>query len=599
MKTKQLIFTLLSAIFLTVACDSPQQDLSFPALQISRTSESVEMASSTFTVDILSNRPWKVTSDAAWVAVDPDNGKASDKPQTVTVTVQDNSSFTRSAKLVFDIVYESCVLALEQQGTGSPEDLIIYSNDFDREAASQSYGSSKTSWPYLDQFEGWKNETGKGISSLSYSFDKVSARNNSNSNGTYSDYEGSGVNNLLFAADGYLAVKNLSLNGKTDFKLSFGTEKYDNNNKTALFDPSELKVYASTDAQKWVTLSYEYKGTTAGRWNIAECVFSVPAATEKLSLYITSTVASMYRLDDLKLEVSDTPGTVLDFSQGIDITTGGGSTSGGDTGGGDTGGGSEYDKAPQKTVQEFISAADGSTYYKLKGTVSGFYSKYCSFDLTDQTGTIYVYSVSNKDEWSSKIQNGDTVSLAGQYSFYSAKSQHEVVNAVILSSSSSSGSGGGSGSGDGGGTGGSGGGSNDGSTVTWNLGASYQNWSSTSHASYGTGFTATDSGMKVSYYKGKSTTNPITAKDDHIRVYKSSTMAISMTDGSHIKSVKLTCVPDINGTSYCWNLYLTDGSTATSDKSAYTVSWSGDVTEFVANANDGQLRIKKIEVSYK
>ena len=87
------------------------------------------------------------------------------------------------------------------------------------------------------------------------------------------------------------------------------------------------------------------------------------------------------------------------------------------------------------TVQQFIDKADKSNYYRLTGTVSRFSSEYCSFDLTDATGTIYVYSVSeaSKAEWVNKIKNGGTVTLQGQYDFYSSKNQHEVVNAIIES----------------------------------------------------------------------------------------------------------------------------------------------------------------------
>lgn len=87
------------------------------------------------------------------------------------------------------------------------------------------------------------------------------------------------------------------------------------------------------------------------------------------------------------------------------------------------------------TVQQFINKADKTTYYRLTGTVSGFNSQYCSFDLTDASGKIYVYSVADasKAQWSSVIKNGGTVTLQGQYEFYSSKSQHEVVNAIIES----------------------------------------------------------------------------------------------------------------------------------------------------------------------
>ena len=108
------------------------------------------------------------------------------------------------------------------------------------------------------------------------------------------------------------------------------------------------------------------------------------------------------------------------------------------------GGDDDYSKAEAKTVAEFIAAADKNTYFKLTGTVSKFNATYCSFDLTDATGTIYVYSVLDayKSEWASKISNGGTITIAGKYEYYEKKSQHEVVNAAILSFEGGSGGGG-------------------------------------------------------------------------------------------------------------------------------------------------------------
>ena len=91
------------------------------------------------------------------------------------------------------------------------------------------------------------------------------------------------------------------------------------------------------------------------------------------------------------------------------------------------------EKATDATVAEFIQKADVVNYYRLSGTVSGFNDKYCSFDLTDATGSIYVYSVTDasKTEYTSKIKNGYKVTLRGQYAYYAAKQQHEVINAII------------------------------------------------------------------------------------------------------------------------------------------------------------------------
>jgi len=105
----------------------------------------------------------------------------------------------------------------------------------------------------------------------------------------------------------------------------------------------------------------------------------------------------------------------------------------------------DYSKFPMTTVAAFIEKAATGEYYRLKGKVSRFNSEFCSFDLEDESGKIYVYSVTNKDEWKSKISNGGTVELAGLYTLYTNKNtgatQHEVVNAQILSFEAGSGGG--------------------------------------------------------------------------------------------------------------------------------------------------------------
>ena len=99
----------------------------------------------------------------------------------------------------------------------------------------------------------------------------------------------------------------------------------------------------------------------------------------------------------------------------------------------------DYTKFELVSVKAFIDKADKVNFFRLKGTVSRFNKQYCSFDLTDDSGTIYVYNVSNKDEWSDKISNGGTVELAGLYTYYEKNDQHEVVSANIISFESGSG----------------------------------------------------------------------------------------------------------------------------------------------------------------
>ena len=415
----------LASMLLAQSCSEKNDEPSgAPSIELSASSVSFEKDGGDQVIQVTATRDWKVEMDADWVAVDPKKGSASEKASDVTVSVNPNTGLDRSATVKFTIGFETKTLTVNQKGTGSASELVVYHNDFDKEEATKTFGTSKSSWPYLDQFEGWKNATGTGLGSEKYSYSGMSVRANSTSNGNYSDYSGSGSNNLFFGANAYFSVQGLKLSSDLNYTLTFGAEKYSQDNGS-LFKHDEFHVYISNDAKKWVELEYVFpNGDKEGKWDCATSNFTIPSGTSALSIYVKTDVASSYRLDDLKLSIASAAGTAIDFSKGIDLGTGSGET---------PEPGTDYSKAESKTVADFIAAANKTTYYKLKGTVSGFNSQYCSFDLTDATGKIYVYSVANKAEWSSKVKNGGTVELAGLYDYYETKSQHEVVNAQILS----------------------------------------------------------------------------------------------------------------------------------------------------------------------
>ena len=410
------------------ACEQEEQNLGTPNLTLSVTEMSFDEAGGNQTLTLNATRDWMVETDADWVVVNPESGSASADDQTVTVTVLENSGMDREVDLKFTIGMKSKYLTVSQAGPGgSAEALVVYYNDYDKVEAEKTYGSG-SSWPYLDQFDGWMNETGTGAANVEYSYSGMSARANSTSDSNYSDYPGSGKNNMFFGKSAYLATKNIALDGATDFTLTFGTEKY-SQDYGSVFTKSEYHIFVSNDAAKWVEITdYTFAGEgTEGRWNIATADFSVPAGTENLSICIKVDVASSYRMDDFKLVISE-GGATVDFSKGVEMDF----TAGGSTGGGST---TAPESKGKKTVEEFIAAADNSNYYELTGKVSGFNPTYCSFDLTDDSGKIYVYSVldASKAEWTDKISNGGTITIYGKYLYYEQKSQHEVVDAYIVS----------------------------------------------------------------------------------------------------------------------------------------------------------------------
>ncbi len=421
------ILSIAALSFATTACEEEKEDLGAPSVELDKSEISFEQAGGETTVQLTATRDWKATTEQDWISIDPREGDASSKAVTIEIKVMENTGLDREGSVKFDIGFDSKTLTVKQKGTGSAEDLIVYKNDFDKEEAQKTYGTG-TSWPYLDQFDGWKNATGTGAGSEEYSFKAMSARANSTSNGSYSDYEGSGSNNLFFGSAAYFSVTGIKLQSGANYSLTFGTEKYSQDNGT-LFKHDEFHVYITNDGKKWVELEYSFpNGDKEGRWDLANSNFTVPAGTATLGIYVKTDVASSYRLDDLCLSVASEAGVTIDFSKGVDLGTGGSDTPG-----------SDYDKAESKTVKDFIAAANTSTYFKLKGKVSRFNSSYCSFDLTDETGSIYVYSVDDetKSKYSNTIKDGGTVELAGVYKQYNGKD--EVVNAHILSYSEGSG----------------------------------------------------------------------------------------------------------------------------------------------------------------
>ena len=425
MKIKHLLFYVLAA-FIMLACEQPQGNLGLPKIELSTQDMTFEAAGGEQSLSLKASREWMVESIAQdWVVVSPEHGAASADEQKVTVTVLENKGMDRSADVIFTIGMSKVSLTVNQAGPGgSAEQLVLYSNDFDKEEAQKTYGSG-SSYPYLDQFDGWQNHSGTGVSTVTYAYKAMSTRSNSKSDSNYSDYEGSGSNNLFFGSNAYFVIQNITLSGATKLQFTFGTEKYSQDNGS-IFMNSEFHIWLSKDANKWVELTdYVFAGgETEGRWNIASANFSVPSGTDKLSICMTTDVASSYRIDDLKLVIAETAGTSVDFSGAVEKNFGEGTSTG-----------SKPESKGKKTVAEFIAAADNNNYYELTGTVSGFNPTYCSFDITDDTGKIYVYSVLNesKSEWSSKIQNGGKVTIYGKYLYYENKSQHEVVDAYIVS----------------------------------------------------------------------------------------------------------------------------------------------------------------------
>ena len=275
-------------------------------------------------------------------------------------------------------------------------DNAVYYNDFDKEKAV----ATSDKWPYLDQFDGWRNETGSGASDVTYDFAGVSVRSNSTSDSNYSDYAGSGVNNILFGTDGHFQVGNIAVEAG-NYTISFGTERYLYGADDNTFRPDEFHVYISDNGERWVELEYSFpNGYKNGRWDLASSTFTLPSGTSVLYIYISSDLSGAHRLDDLGLAPSETAGTEIDFSKGTDI-----------------GGGEDPEPTEEMTIAEVKEASD-DTPVLTSGTVMAKYAR--GFIITDGTENLLVFQGSNP---SSMPKIGDVVTVSGAKDTYSGLAQ--------------------------------------------------------------------------------------------------------------------------------------------------------------------------------
>ncbi|WP_289293609.1 MULTISPECIES: chitobiase/beta-hexosaminidase C-terminal domain-containing protein [Bacteroides] len=105
------------------------------------------------------------------------------------------------------------------------------------------------------------------------------------------------------------------------------------------------------------------------------------------------------------------------------------------------------------------------------------------------------------------------------------------------------------------------------------------------------GYSTTIDGMTISYTKGGSPA--VAPSADHIRVYKGATLTVKSANGEAITSIVINCTEK----KYCADI-IVGGETLTANTTDNTITWTGNVSEFVAKSDIAQIRIKSIVISY-
>lgn len=277
----------------------------------------------------------------------------------------------------------------------------IYFNSFDKEISSETFGDGGQ-WPYLDQFDGWRNEKGSGAASVSYDFEHMSVRSNQSSQGSLSTYDGSGKNNIFFStAPNHFTIGDIAVSGR-DFKLTFGAQRYSQGGNNT-FLKSNFEVRVSTDGTVWSqALDYDFAlEDDPGQWRLAELDFSLPEDASSLYIRFEALTGSVNRIDDVLLTAGEGGQEAIP--------------------GGDT-------ELELSTIAEVL-AGPVDTKYRIEGQVIATHTK--GFLVHDNTGSILVFK--NVDE----AETGSYVSVEGPTTEYGGMKQFDTTSEVTVTGSGS------------------------------------------------------------------------------------------------------------------------------------------------------------------
>ena len=259
------------------------------------------------------------------------------------------------------------------------------------------------------------------------------------------------------------------------------------------------------------------------------------------------------------------------------------------------------------TIAEFNAAPESpEVYYELTGVISGLSAGgnavvYGNFDLTDETGTVYVYGLtkefiavgttSNDKSFASLgLKDGDKITLRGFRGSYNGKI--EVMGAYfvkLISSGNETPNPGGNGDNNGDDNG-----NDNGNTGTTPEGAivfdaDVDKGNAGTDSNNATSYTITKDGVTITVSSGILGTYN---NEAHYRIYKNQTLTVTSTVGN-VKKITFTCTANDDAKygpgCFTWSTgdYTYSGANGT---------WTGDASEVVFTASTNQVRATQIVV---
>lgn len=519
MKLQNLFLTLFAAAVMMVGCgpkEDPQPAL--PVLNVGQTELTFEQGGGTATLTVTSNRPWTITSDADWIAFNPSSGSAADAPVNVTVTALANSSTDRTSSFRVKTDFDYKTVSVSQKGakgedttdkpsgdgtkdnpynpagvvaylstlaadTESPNVVYVTGKISEVKATYESSGSYGNANFYISE-DGSKTLTQFYVFQTYYLGNKKWKSGQTDVKvgdvvticGKVVNYKGN-TPETVGKGSSYVCT----LNGTTEYGEG-GGDQPEAKGKGTLEDPFNPSAAANavadltwTDKDNYQTTDNVYvkgkisriadNGTFTEGGTYGNASFYIVEDGTDFEFYVYRTLYlgnKKYESGQTDIKVGDEVviyGKLMNYRGNTPETVAGscylyslnGQSAEGDQPGGET------EEVKDATVAEFLAAAESETQpYKLVGKVSDIQSDvYGNFNLTDATGTVYVYGLVSKDLGgfaknkandksfaSIGVKEGDEITIIGFRQTFTPKEGDpviEVVGAYYVSGASGSG----------------------------------------------------------------------------------------------------------------------------------------------------------------
>lgn len=444
MKIKNLFFGVLAIAAIATGCQEKALDGS--NLMVDKDKLDATKDKAEYVLNVTADCEWKATTQADWFTVEPAAGKGNGQ---VTVYVNENAGAERSAtlhfqktstmKVSFDVTVAQAAGRVLELGDGTLAKPYLASQAAD--VASQlADGATTPNKVYVKGYvKKFASKHAAGISDFGNALFYITDGPDFEGTDFYC-YQVYYLGGKKFTSEDQIKIGDevivygqlTNYNGTYEtvgkgaaycYSINGQTEGGDTPDPTPV-EAKNVTVAEFNAAEVSTSVYYRLTGTVgSGSINTTYGNFDLVDETGTVYVYGLDNIADVKDklVKGAKITVTGTRG---DYNGKIEMLNGHCEKI-------EAGDAPEPIVATDATVAEFIAAANPDKYYRLRGKVGGsINTTYGNFDLTDATGTVYVYGLDNIASVKDKLLDGADIVITGTYYVYQKEGQPDKIEVM-------------------------------------------------------------------------------------------------------------------------------------------------------------------------